>query len=153
MYKIYQIEYGDTLDIIANKTNTTVNDLKMINGITDDYEVGVGNLIIVPNTESEIFTTYIVKNGDTMYSIARMYNIDPDTLLKLNGLNKDDYIYPNQEITIPREDVDVYITMENDTVLDVLNNLGVDIVTLARDNDKIYVLEDQLMVHKKEINR
>lgn len=151
MYKIYQIEYGDTLDIIADKTNTTVEDLKMINGI-DESAIMAGNLIIVPNNTNELFDMYMVKNGDTIYSIARMYNIDPETLLKLNGLNKDDYIYPGSELTIPNENVEVYITKENDTVGDVLNNLGVDIMTLARENNKIYVLEDQLMVHKKEIN-
>lgn len=151
MYKIYQIEYGDTLDIIANKVNTTVDNLKMINGI-DENDIMAGNLIIVPNNTSELFTMYTVKKGDTIYNIAAMYNTDPNTLLKLNGLNKDDYIYPGNELTIPNENVDVYITNENDTVVDVLNNLGVDIITLARENNKIYVLEDQLMVHKKEIN-
>ena len=152
MYKIYQIGYGDTLDIIADKTNTTVDNLKMINGIDDNYVVSVGDLLIVPNSTNELFKTYIVQNGDTIYSISRMYNIDVDTLVKLNGLNKDDYIYPNQEMIVPSDNVDIYITKENDTVSDVINNLKVDITTLARENNKIYVLEDQLMVHKKEIN-
>lgn len=152
MYKIYQIEYGDTLDIIAQKTNTTVDNLKKLNGL-DESDIMAGNLIIVPNNTNELFETYLVQNGDTVYSIARMYNINPDTLLKLNGLNEDDYIYTGSEITIPKENVDIYITEYNDTVNDVLNNLGVDITTLTRENNKIYVLEDQLMVHKKEINR
>ena len=30
MYKIYQVEYGDTIDIIANKTGTTANNIKRI---------------------------------------------------------------------------------------------------------------------------
>lgn len=152
MYKIYQIEYGDTLDTIASKTNTTVDDIKAINGIKDDTDIGAGNLIIVPNKVNDFFTTYVVKNGDTLYSISRMYNIDADTLLKLNGLDKADYIYPNQEIIIPNEGVLAYITKTNDMISDVLNNLGVDLMTLARENNKIYVLEDQLMVHKKERN-
>ena len=28
MYKIYQVEYGDTLDIIASKTGTTRDNIK-----------------------------------------------------------------------------------------------------------------------------
>ncbi len=150
MYKIYQIEYGDTLDIIANKTNTTVDNLKMINGFGDE-ELIVGSLIIVPNN-NDLFTTYIVENGDTIYSISRMFNLDVDTLLKLNGLNVTDYIYPNQEITIPNKNVEVYITKENDTLNNIVDNLNVDINTLLKDNNKIFVVEDQLMVHKKEIN-
>ena len=150
MYKIYQIEYGDTLDIIANKTNTTVDNLKMINGFGDE-ELIVGSLIIVPNN-NDLFTTYIVENGDTIYSISRMFNLDVDTLLKLNGLNVTDYIYPNQEITIPNKNVEVYITKENDTLNNIVDNLNVDVNTLLKDNNKIFVVEDQLMVHKKEIN-
>lgn len=146
MYKIYQIEYGDTLDTIARKTNTNIENLIKINGFNNDYMPGVGNLMIVPNND-EIFTTYIVKIGDNVYSIARMYNIDPTTLLMINGLNKDDYIYPNQEILVPNENTMIYITKEGDTVNDVLNNLGVDLETLVKENNKIFVEEDQLMIH------
>lgn len=149
MYKIYQIEYGDTLDTIAFKTNTTVEELKRINGINDIYEIGVGSLIIVPNNKDDIFATYIVENGDTIYSIARALNLDVDLLIKLNGLNKDDYIYPNQEMIIPNKNVKLYITKENDTLSNVLDILGVDVNTLAKENDKIFVVEDQLMVHKE----
>lgn len=152
MYKIYQIEYGDTLDIIADKTNTTVDNIKMINGITDDYEVYAGNLIIVPNETNDIFTTYIVQSGDNVYTIARMYNIDPMTLLMINGLNNDDYIYPNQEMMVPNNDVKIYITKEGDTIDTVLNNFGIDIETLIKENNKIFLETEQLLVHKKEIN-
>ena len=148
MYKIYQIEYGDTLEKIAQKTNTTVEDLIKINGFSNDYMVGVGNLIIVPNNNDDIFTTYRVQMGDNVYSIARMFNIDPNTLLAINGVNKDDYIYPNQEIMVPNDNVIIYITKVGDTVDDVLNNLEVDLETLIKENNKIFVAEDQLMVHK-----
>ena len=152
MYKIYQIEYGDTLNIIADKTNTTIDNIKKINGINDDYEVYAGNLIIVPNNSNDIFTTYIVQNGDNIYTIARMYNIDPMTLLMINGLNNDDYIYPNQEMMVPNNDVSIYITKEGDTIDTVLNNFGIDIETLVKENNKIFLETDQLLVHKKEIN-
>ena len=59
MYKIYQIEYGDTLDLIALKTNTTIDELKRINGINNNYDISVGELIIVPNNDNEMFSTYI----------------------------------------------------------------------------------------------
>ena len=148
MYKIYQIEYGDTLDTIARKSNSTVDDIKKINGITDDSFLSVGSLIIIPN--DNIFTTYIVNPQDTVYSISKMYNIDPKTLLMLNGLNPDDYIYPNQEIIVPNENTTVYITENGDTIGTVLNSLNIDIETLMQNNNKIYLLEDQLMVYKKD---
>ena len=39
MYKIYQVEMGETLSSIADKLNTTVDSLKKINGITGDVSL------------------------------------------------------------------------------------------------------------------
>ena len=152
MYKIYQVEFGDTLDKIADKTNTTIEDIKNINGFNSDEDLVVGSLIIVPRMENMVFQTYIVKQGDSIYSISKSFNVDPDTILLLNGLNKTDYIYPNQELTIPSNDMIVYVTKQGDTIDFITNNLGIDANTLNRENERIYVLEDQLIVHKKEGN-
>ncbi len=150
MYRIYQVEYGDTIDSIANKTNTTSNNIKNINGLNNDSELIVGGLIIVPRESEQVFENYRVKKGDSIYSIAKMYNVNPETLLLLNGLNKDDYIYPNQEIIVPKQDVLVYVTKEGDTINGILNNFGVDANTFNSENERVFVMEDQLVVHKKE---
>ena len=152
MYTIYQVEYGDTIDIIANKTNSTPDTIKSINGFNSDYDLVVGSLIVVPKSGGEVFDVYTVQAGDNIYSIARNYNVDPNMLLVLNGLNKDDYIYPNQQITIPKDNIEVYITREGDTLNGIINNLGIDANTFANENGKIFVLEDQLVIHKKEGN-
>ena len=152
MYTIYQVEYGDTIDIIAKKTNSTPEIIKDINGFNNDFDIVVGSLIVVPKMQNQLFETYTVKAGDSIYSIAREYNVDPNMLLALNGLNKGDYIYPNQQITIPSDNLEIYITREGDTLNKILNNLGIDANTFTRENDKIFVLEDQLVIHKKEGN-
>lgn len=152
MYKIYQVEYGDTIETIASKTGTTSKNIKNINGINSEADLIVGSLIIVPKEENKVFETYTVKRGDSIYSIAKTYNVDTSTLLLLNGLNKDDYIYPNQEITIPKNDVVVYVTRQGDTIRGIINNLGIDADTFNRENGRIFVVEDQLVIHKKETN-
>lgn len=149
MYRIYQVEYGDTIDKIASKSNTTPKNIRDINGINNDSELIVGSLIIVPKEETRNFDIYRVKKGDSIYSIAKMYNIDPETLLLLNGLNKDDYIYPEQELYVPLKDTIVYITKEGDTLDSIINNLGVDLNTFNRENNRVFVMEDQLVIHKE----
>lgn len=47
-------------------------------------------------------TVYVVKKGDTPYSIARKYNIKLDQLLRMNGLDDKAKIYPGQELNIPK---------------------------------------------------
>ena len=150
MYKIYQIEYGDTLQSIASMVGCTVDELININGFDSNEEIMVGNLIIVPNNKSNIFEKYIVNTNDTIYSIARMYNVDPETLLLINGLNKNDFIYPNQQIMIPNDMYTIYVTRKGDTLNKVATKLGVDANTLSKDNDKIFLMEEQLIISKNK---
>ena len=139
MYKIYQVG-NETLSDIAKKINTTVENLEMLNGIS---AVIPGSYIIIPtgNNNSD-YTTYIVKQGDNMYAIARMYGVDYETLLKLNGLNKDDYIYPNQEVMIPTSKT--YVTNGNETINEILNKLQIEIVNIKNIGD-LYLLKDQII--------
>ena len=94
MYKIYQVEMGETLSSIADKLNTTVDSLKKINGITGDVSLMPGTFLIVPFVDDR-YMTYIVKEGDTIMAISRTYNVDPNLILQINGLESDNYIYPN----------------------------------------------------------
>lgn len=149
MYKIYQVEYGDTLELIAEKTNTTVDNIKNINGFKENSDLIVGSLIVVPNKNDMLFETYIVKQGDSLYSIARTYNIPLDTLIMLNGLNKNDYIYPNQEIVIPKSGIKLYVTKEGDTLANIINYMGIDANKLNNQNKNILIVEDQLLIDKR----
>lgn len=145
MYKVYQVEKGDTIDSIANKVGSLSSEIISINGLTG--EVYEGQLIVVPENNN-LFTKYIVKKGDNLYEISRMFDVSLDTLLKINGLDKDDFIYPNQELLVPNG-VTIYVTKENDTVNGVINKLGVDINTLTNENKEIFLLPDQLIVKYK----
>lgn len=151
MYRIYQIVEENSLDDIASKFNTDVNTLKQINGISDDYVVRMGNYLIVPVSESadSNFITYIVKPGDSIYKIAELYNVDYRSLLNLNGLSGDQYIYPEQQILVPREGVSFLVTEDGDTFFSVANTLGVDVMDLINQNKSIFLVPDQLIIYKK----
>lgn len=139
MYKTYQVG-NETLSDIAKKFNTTVEDLEKINGISS---VVPGSYIIIPtNGNISEYTTYIVKQGDNIYGIARMYGVDYETLLKLNGLNKDDYIYPNQEIIIPS--TKTYVTNGTETINEILKKLQIEMNNIKNIGD-LYLLKDQII--------
>ena len=147
MYRVYQVQANDTLESIAQSLNTNVDVLKRLNGISDNMQLMPGSFIIVPVTDDR-FTTYIVKQGDTIYGIAREYGVDDDVLLKINGLNKEDYIYPNQEIIIPNKNYKFYVTTEGDTLESVVRNLNIDYNNLLGNNKEIFLTEDQLIIYK-----
>lgn len=148
MYSIYQIQVGDTLDTIANKVGTTKQVLLTINGITDSNLIP-GNFIVIPMNINLPFTTYVVKKGDNIYEIARNYGVEYETLLEINGLGKDDYIYPEQEIIIPNKDFNIYVTKDNETLALVAQKLGAEQTDIIRDNATIYLLPEQLILYKK----
>ena len=150
MYKIYTIKKGDTLSSLANKFNTTVDNLKNINGYEYIEPLIENNKIIVPNNKNELFKLYKIKSGDTMFSIANMTNSDLGDLLNLNGLKEGEYIYPGEEILIPAPDTKFLITKDGDTVTSVAEKLGTNELELRLQNDSIYLRPEQLLIYKKE---
>lgn len=102
---------------------------------------------IKPN-DSDYFEYYVIQKGDTIYGIAKKYNINPDLLSTLNGLNDTDYIYPNQMILIPKSGYSYYITKEGDTLDSVINLFGDDRENFFKNNKTIYLLSGQMLVNK-----
>ena len=151
MYTIYQVQNGDTLASVASNFGISVNNLSSLNGIMVGSLLNPGDYIVVPKVQNEnpYFREYVVKKGDSIYGIARANNISPSQLLRLNGLNDTDIIYPGQKIMLPRNGVSFYITESDDTLNDVTKGLNVSANELARQNGTIYLTNDQLIVYKK----
>ena len=146
MYKIYKVSIGDTLASIANKFNTTIDNLQNING--KDY-ISMGELIIVPNNNSnDYFDSYTIEKGDSLYSISKKYKISLIDLLNINGLDKDNYIYPGQEILVPKKDINMIITKERETLNSASERLGMDDKELLLQNDNIYLMPEQLLINR-----
>ena len=146
MYKIYQVEMGETLASIADKLGTNVDTLKKINGINKDVMLMPGSYLIVPAVDDR-FIKYIVKKGDSIYSISQKNNVDPSLIIKINGLSENDYIYPNQEILIPNKEYKFYITKDGDTLATVADELKENVIDLLNKNESIYLVKDQLIIY------
>jgi len=98
--------------------------------------------------ENEYYEYYTIKSGDNLYQIARKYNINPELLSSLNGLNMNDYIYPGQMIMIPKSGYSYYLTKEGDTIDTVANTFGISVDDLLKNNNVLYLLDGQLLVKK-----
>ena len=78
----YTVVKGDTLYGIANKYNTTVDELKSLNNLTNNT-LSIGEVLKVPSSGN---VTYTVKSGDTLYSIAREFGTTISAITDLNNL-------------------------------------------------------------------
>ena len=99
----YTVKKGDTLISIAAKYNTTWQKIYELNKDVIGNNPNLiypGQVLIIPNTD---VTTYTVKKGDTLISIAAKYNT---TWQKIYEKNKDvigsnpNLIYPGQVLVI-----------------------------------------------------
>ena len=150
MYEIYTTMNGDTLSKIADKFGTTEDELININGFMDNYNPTPQSQIIVPSNQKEKYKYYTVKNGDNIYEIAKKHNIDHNLLLKINGLDKEDYIYPNQTIILPKSNLNYYLTQSNDTINKILEKQNINIEQLLEYNTNIYLEPDQIIIIKEK---
>lgn len=147
MYEIYTIKFGDNINTILDKYNVTMDELMQLNGIIDLNNLKEGIQIIVPSMEdNNIYQYYTVEKGDTLCGIANKFDIDSNLLTKINGLEDNDYIYPNQTLIVPKDGVDIYLTNNNDTIKTVLNKLNITMEELVKKNKDIYLKEEQILV-------
>ena len=105
---MYTVKSGDTLYKIAIKYNTTVDAIKNLNYLKND-NLTVGTVLRIPETytkEEDLvlpnYINYTVEKGDSLYSIAKKYNISVDTIIKDNSLSSNNLtIGQNLKIRIP----------------------------------------------------
>ncbi len=102
---LYTVQSGDSLYGIARRYNTTVNEIKRLNGLTSDL-LTVGRQLLLPSSESidepKQDGTYTVKLGDTLYGVARTYGVTVDELKRANNLTNN-ILTVGQVLNIPSQ--------------------------------------------------
>lgn len=133
----YQVKSGDTLYSIANKLDTTVSELKEINNLSTNL-LKVGQILKIPTKFVDVGDTelYQVKNGDTLYSIAKKYNITVNELKQLNDLINDD-LSVGQLLTVPSglSLVNSYIVSQGDTLYSIAKKFDISVNKLKEYNN------------------
>lgn len=146
----YIVKEGDNIATIAKKYNISIVDLINQNNLENVYYLEPGLELIIPEERAPLgFTYYTVKKGDNLYEIAKHYNISVKDLSELNGLEINEYIYPEQRILVPEEGVEVYITKEKDTIQTIIDKLGTNREEIFVYNPKIYLLPEQLIAYRR----
>ena len=98
---------------------------------------------------NSVYDTYNIKIGDTLYDISKRYNINPELLALINGLNLNDYIYDKQEIIIPKKDFSYYFTKSEDNIEEILKLFNTNYSDFSKYNDNIVLADGQLFAYKR----
>lgn len=133
---IYTVVRGDTLSQIASKFNTTVEEIKRLNNLTSDL-LQIGQKLKIPTTTT-LTETYTVQKGDTLYGIARKYNITVDELKSLNNIVGNN-LYIGQELRVPvtqtNDDYEIYTVVKGDSLWLISQRYGVTVDDLIEINN------------------
>ena len=88
-YLIYTIQRGDSLWKISQKYDIPVNDIIAFNNLSS-VNLKIGDELRIPITSQEDNTSnqfsYTVKKGDTLWSIAKQFNVSADSIKAINNL-------------------------------------------------------------------
>lgn len=119
----YTIQPGDNLGSIARRHGTTVDTLKLANGLEGNM-IRAGRHLLIPGPVPETSrplpvvaqrqrqvgisgrkTIYTVRSGDSLWAIARSYNVDHEALARWNGIAAGDTLQPGQKLIILNDSV------------------------------------------------
>ena len=105
----YVVRRGDTLFSIARRFGTTIGAIAQANGLSNPRYIRAGQRLIIPGAYPACAPpsavpgamVYIVRPGDTLYSIARRYHTTVAAIAWANGIANPRYIWVGQRLVIP----------------------------------------------------
>ncbi len=78
---------------------------------------------------------YVVKQGDSIYTIARNYGVSPAEIIQANGLTNPDRLVIGQALAIPIPDT--YTVKSGESLFSIAQKFGITLTALQRANPQI----------------
>jgi len=143
----YVVVTGDTLYSIALHFGVSINDLMAANGIINPNYIQVGQTLIIPNpswtptptptgSPPPTPTTYVVKAGDTLWSLARRFGTTVEAIARDNNIVNPHRIYVGQTLIIngtppPSPCTVTHRVQYGETLTSIASRYGTTVWTLA----------------------
>lgn len=138
----YTIQSGDSWWSIANRFGMDMYQLAQLNGMSINTVIHPGQKIKVKGTikngakpvKNTNTSSYVVKPGDSWWSIAAKYGLSMYTLAARNGKTIYTVIHPGDKLTISGQTSRTYTVRRGDTLSSIASRLGVSVSSLASRN-------------------
>jgi LysM repeat protein len=163
---VHTVQRGESVITLAQRYGSSVDAIAQRNGLGANYLILVGQRLLIPvpvpppatvtpvpvvgpNQQIPPIGTgnvYVVRAGDTLARIARLFNTTPEALAQLNGIVSEASLQRGQSLQVPGGDTSVaptpptgsqqtYTVQRNDTLYWLSIRFGVSIADLARANN------------------
>ena len=137
----HTIQENETIENIAFRYGFPLREIELANAIyPGSRKLVVGDKIVIPNR------FHVVKEGQTLNSIAERYNISPIQLASYNDLNDESIILIGDKLQLP---FFIHVTSMNETMSEIAGRYEREIDELIEfnnfDENKIILNENQLI--------
>ncbi|HSW63224.1 MAG TPA: LysM peptidoglycan-binding domain-containing protein [Dissulfurispiraceae bacterium] len=167
---MHTVQKGDTLQKISKRYHISIPDLKSANNLSS-VKLAIGDRIVIPEkgtaAASQADTprkeksalkavaeksTYAVKKGDNVATIARLHGMSESELMAVNGL-KSAKLKPGQQLTVKKAVQSLYTVKEGDNIWSIARKHNMSVNQLKEINglsDSTLQVNQKLAVAKKE---
>jgi membrane-bound lytic murein transglycosylase D len=112
---VYRVKSGDTLGEIAESYRTRASRIRAWNNLSYRSYIYPGQKLVIyvpqsyaaspstvatPHADSHVKTSYVVRKGDTIYSISKRFGVEMSDVLAWNNKTSRSKIYPGQTLEI-----------------------------------------------------
>lgn len=140
----YTVKKNDNLWTIAQTYNTTINDLVKLNNLSTTV-LQIGQVLKIPTSTNVQTTpqptlptgnTYVVQRGDSLWSIAKKYNITVNELKNYNNLTTN-LLTIGQILNIPTENANptTYTVQKGDSLWAISRKFDITVQDLIDANN------------------
>jgi LysM repeat protein len=146
----YVVRPGDTLYSIARKFGVSMQAIMAANNLANPNWIYVGQRLLIPSPGTPWPTptpgpwpqptTYVVKRGDTLYSIARRFGTTVQAIAQANHIINPNRIYVGQRLVIygtpgPQPCTGIHIVRYGETLSSIARRYGTTVWSLAQMNN------------------
>jgi murein DD-endopeptidase MepM/ murein hydrolase activator NlpD len=94
----YVVAPGDTLAVVAARTDTPIRSLIDMNGLQPPYGLAPGTRLALKQRSQ-----YVVRQGDTLAGLASRYGVSQSDLVAINHLTPPYALKPGQALSLPSQ--------------------------------------------------
>ena len=136
----HTIVEGETIEKIAFRYGFSLREIELANAIyPGSRELVNGDKLVIPNR------FHIVKEGQSLETIADRYKIDPVQLASYNDINDEDILLIGEKLQLP---FFIHVTNENETLAEIAGRYEREILELASFNN---FEEDTLIINENQL--
>ena len=143
------LDQGDTLDSVAKEYGVKAADIRTANGLKPNENLRYTDILYIPDNPDSVAGTlayvnklkkaeadlekqgkplvleeYVVKEGDSLWSIASKFELDLDTIIGSNKISNINYLKLGTVLRIPNQDGIFIKVSKNDTVAKLADKHG-----------------------------